>query len=166
MYSLYIMYTMYMKQYNVVEFRKNLREVLNYAESGEKIYIERHGVQFVLLATHNTPLMAEFSELYPKEVSSNIRPHIENIKENPDGTLSPIDPTKKSRLATPTTVEDKLAAMSENERKEAERKKAEQDEVDSRLSKFAKEKGMKFCANGHAIPAGRSKCMGKGCKYA
>ncbi len=22
-----------------------------------------------------------------------------------------------------------------------------------------------FCANGHAIPAGRSKCMGKGCRY-
>ena len=23
-----------------------------------------------------------------------------------------------------------------------------------------------FCKNGHAIPEGRSKCMGKGCKYA
>ena len=22
-----------------------------------------------------------------------------------------------------------------------------------------------FCANGHAIPAGRTKCLGKGCKY-
>lgn len=35
-----------------------------------------------------------------------------------------------------------------------------------KLKEFATEKGIKFCANGHAIPAGRSKCMGKGCKYA
>jgi len=26
--------------------------------------------------------------------------------------------------------------------------------------------GMKFCKNGHPIPEGRTKCMGKGCKYA
>lgn len=27
-------------------------------------------------------------------------------------------------------------------------------------------KDYSFCKNGHAIPEGRSKCMGKGCKYA
>lgn len=25
--------------------------------------------------------------------------------------------------------------------------------------------GMKFCPNGHPIPVGRTKCMGKGCQY-
>lgn len=39
-------------------------------------------------------------------------------------------------------------------------------QIESKIQEFQKEKKMKFCANGHAIPDGRSKCMGKGCKYA
>lgn len=30
----------------------------------------------------------------------------------------------------------------------------------------AKQANMKMCPNGHPIPEGRSKCMGKGCKHA
>lgn len=34
------------------------------------------------------------------------------------------------------------------------------------LVKRQTERSVGLCPNGHAIPEGRSKCMGKGCKYA
>jgi hypothetical protein len=41
-----------------------------------------------------------------------------------------------------------------------------QADIDSKVKMVQKEKGLRFCKNGHAIPKGRTKCMGKGCKYA
>lgn len=126
------------------EARKQWKEVLDRAAKGEMIQIERGGVVFALLAKNPSLYVPEFKQEYniqTNEVSSNIRPEI-NIKQEP-GLVSTVDNggLKKSRLATPTTLEDKLKSMQEKS-------------------------GMKFCPNGHAIPEGRSKCMGKGCKYA
>lgn len=72
----------------------------------------------------------------------------ENVQVLENGTVGPVDITKKSRLTvpavrpldTPTTIEDKLANMRND--------------------------SLKYCKEGHAIPPGRSRCMGKGCKYA
>lgn len=35
----------------------------------------------------------------------------------------------------------------------------------SRGVESAKQPALKLCKNGHAIPEGRDRCMGKGCKY-
>lgn len=34
-----------------------------------------------------------------------------------------------------------------------------------KVEELFKAKPMDFCPNGHSIPEGRTKCMGKGCKY-
>jgi hypothetical protein len=38
--------------------------------------------------------------------------------------------------------------------------------VKETIEKRQAERSVGLCPNGHAIPEGRSKCMGKGCKYA
>lgn len=47
-YRLYILYAMYMTTYTVTDFRDNLREALNTAESGHPVMVERHGILFIL----------------------------------------------------------------------------------------------------------------------
>ena len=85
-------------------------------------------------------VITPFSKLSTDEVSSNIRPNLIPTVEAAD--KYPDTPLKNNSVATPP------------------------DEMESKVQEFAKGKGIKFCPNGHAIPAGRSKCMGKGCKYA
>lgn len=48
-YKEYMMYNKYMK-YTVSEARKNLRKLLNQADSGEEVIIERFDEEYVLLA--------------------------------------------------------------------------------------------------------------------
>lgn len=166
------------------EARKQWKDVLDRAAKGEVIQIERGGVVFWLKAVASfmsTPTgpngfyelgkdPEKVNELYPKEDSSNIRPHIgidpatvglDETWETKDSGKTWVRkaPEKKSRLATPTTTEDKLAAMSAGERKEAERKKAEQDDIDSKLRKAQENKGYKFCKHGQVLGF----CK-KGCK--
>jgi len=38
-------------------------------------------------------------------------------------------------------------------------------ELAEKLKDMQEEKPMDFCKEGHPIPEGRTKCMGKGCKY-
>lgn len=40
-----------------------------------------------------------------------------------------------------------------------------QEEADPSKRRTLVEKGWKQCPNGHAIPAGKTKCLGKSCKY-
>lgn len=85
-------------------------------------------------------------------VSQAINRSVISVVEKPNGKLmtnqeilppEPVPEKNKTvrKRTPPTTMEDKLAGMQ-------------------------KDQGMKFCPNGHAIPDGRTKCMGKGCKYA
>lgn len=37
--------------------------------------------------------------------------------------------------------------------------------IESKIKEFQGAKKLAFCKNNHAIPEGRDKCMGKGCKY-
>lgn len=86
-------------------------------------------------------IYSEVSDIDPKE--------LETVKV-PAGLVQST-PVSKNRLAiakTPEQAEEQI-------------KKVQED-----LMKGSGKQEYKFCANGHAIPAGRSKCMGKGCKYA
>lgn len=89
---------------------------------------------------HGPHVIAQFDTLEEAQVSDNIRPEINIVQ--PPGLVSTVDGggLKKSRLATPTTLEHKLENM--------------------------QRANATYCKEGHAIPAGRSRCMGKGCKYA
>jgi hypothetical protein len=43
---MYIMYTMYMSEYTIAAFRKNIRQALNEADSGEIVTIKRYGQEY------------------------------------------------------------------------------------------------------------------------
>lgn len=76
---MYKCYDQYMK-YAVSEFRKNLRQMFNSAANGVEVVIERYGEKFSLSKLDDEP--------------------VQNIKENNDGTISPVDPTKPSKFET------------------------------------------------------------------
>lgn len=151
-----------MKQYTVPQFRANLREALNAVEAGDMVVVTRHGVSFVLTsASHwnDKQVQAQkgFTTLVTDQESSDIKPEIGHHNKNGFYVLG-ADPAKVNgdrsvEYTPPTAPKIKSVATPPNE-------------TESKLQTFAKEKGIRFCGNGHAIPAGRSKCMGKGCKYA
>lgn len=83
-----------------------------------------------LLAEHfDGPLNTTIKKVY---AMTNSEPTNVEIDDTP--------PEKLKRLATPTTMEEKLGNLQRS--------------------------NAKYCKNGHAIPNGRDRCMGKGCKYA
>jgi prevent-host-death family protein len=159
---------MYMKQYTVAELRTKLREALNEAEAGEPVVITRHGVDFVLIqrARINTLKWDSKNKFVPIDEVGFIKPEdfkhigIDPAKVNGDISIEhtpapePLDARGvEVESGKPTVGKIKSVATPPNE-------------IESKLQSFAADKGMRFCGNGHAIPAGRSKCMGKGCKYA
>lgn len=132
--------------YTVAEIRKNMRIALDMAET-TPIFIKRHDKIFMLrLTPYDKPPVVEMQTTAPHpnpfydEVGFVSEKDLEKIKIGKEVTVQ----------STPSGKKNKSVGFANNDK----------------LKEFAEEKGIKFCANGHAIPAGRSKCMGKGCKYA
>ena len=137
--------------YTVAEIRKNMRIALDMAET-TPIFIKRHDKIFMLrLTPYEKEPVVEFDPkatwLETDEVSSNVRPDIGIDPAQLGGDYSVDIDLKNSRPLTPEEKEDKV-------------------ELENKLKSFAADKKYNFCPKGHAIPDGRSKCMGKGCKYA
>lgn len=78
---------------------------------------------------------------------------LKNKSEFLHDALNKVVPETK-RIAEPILDVAKLLQPVEIIKTPADAKKAVQPKDD-----------MKFCPNGHPIPEGRTKCMGKGCKY-
>lgn len=118
----------------VSDFRKDLSEYFNASLAGVPVRIERGGITYKLIAE------------IPKGLAK-----AENIKVNKDGTITPIDPSKK------TAVESKLGPWSQESTVGVVNAIHKEDVL--------KEFRPKFCKDGHSIPYPRDKCLGKGCKY-
>lgn len=144
---------------NLSDFRKDISSQFNRALD-EPVYIERGGVTFVLSYSMTSKQMLEKKNRKTQELAAAIgKTHVSTIKESP--TLF-LDATK----GTNTTVQAPPTVM------EIVKNNFESDPLEM-AKQFAKVQNdprfsgrMKFCKNGHAIPEGRDRCLGKGCKYA
>lgn len=97
MYLLYITYILYTVYMNISEFRKNLRESFNKAETGGDVHIERHGKWFKLVKEpDNFSIDNEGQKITIPFEKKNTR--LPNGKITLSST--PVGPNPFSRLAT------------------------------------------------------------------
>lgn len=146
-----------------------MREALNAVEAGEMVVVSRHGISFVLTsASHwnDKQVQAQrgFTTLVTDEESSDIRPTAPPLAHVYD-EVGFVDPKDLEKINVPGAAVE-ISSTPKGKKNKSVGFANTPKEVESKVQEFAKDKGMKFCPNGHAIPAGRSKCMGKGCKYA
>lgn len=129
---MYYMYTM-------SDFRSNLRQAFNDADSGHEVVVERYGQKYQLISLVDKPLKGHSFESAPKQ----------NALDNPVESSSAVErPTVNRKVAGSTPASPATINSAEDVKKI-----------------FPTAKSQAFCKNGHLIPEGRDKCLGKGCKY-
>lgn len=124
----------------VSEFRKDVKKYFDLSLAGEVVCIDRGGIHFNLTA--RIPKLDDFSS-----------EHASGLKWPNPNTQA----TEKQIRERPPVVE------ASQWRNDAEAVKALAQLPDAPTSPLKED--FAVCKNGHPIPPGRNRCLGKGCKY-
>lgn len=156
---------------NVHEFRSSIRACLDAAARGEKVTIERGGLTFELTASNlyvTSNPKQEFNFLSENDPlkSVRIKPDIMYQPEKESGKVQPWQTSNEKPITNGSVVAAfaspiNASAIPKNEHLESTKPTS----INNLTNPTPFTSQANYCKNGHPIPDGYTKCLGKGCKY-